>query len=440
MTQDQANRAAPLVSVLVGAFHGRRYLRRALRSLLGQTYPNLQVIVINPTLEGVSDIVAGWPGSGTALVEGRDIPGKAAALNRGLQRAEGKYVAYLDDTALFRPSHIARLVKALEGATDCQVAYSDFYVTYCQPGPDGTHQALAKYAEISRDFDRLFLCHFNHVLRVSMMHRRDLLAATGPCDERIRLLVDWDMTRRMAFFTDFIHVHDITAEIHVLLAGAGDAAVPDAEEYLKEVLTIRTARPAKPWPRMPDLSIIFAPSHADENVRQALRDIWQWTFVPYEVYLPLPPEQLQRLRTPMPALVRVPVETDLPTARRVDQALQRCQGDYVAVVPEGVPIRPMWVEPAVEALRSSPAADLGIKLGRNGESPWAAVLQTGQLRAARRNHPHLTVQQSVDAERITVRPPRPAELPFQFDTSLAQGQLQEGEGNWLRAAEMYQRM
>lgn len=442
MTRSQANKAAPLVSVLVGAFHGGRHLHRALQSLLRQTYPNLQVIVINTAEESVGEIVAAWNRSRMTLVESREIPGKAGALNRGLQYAQGKYIAYLDDTAVFYPTHIARLVQTLEASSDCLVAYSDFYTTYYRAGLDGNYKVLAKLAEISRDFDRLFLCHFNHLLRVSMIHRRDLLAKTGPYNESVRVLVDWDVARRMAFFTDFLHVPDITGEVYAAPADtrADRSGGLDAAEYLKEVLTIRTARPAKPWPKMPDLSIIFAPEHVDRTACRSLRDIWMWTFVPYQVYLPLPADELQNLDVQMPNLIGIPVEAGLPVAARVDQALRRCEGDCVAVVPEGMAIQSMWVEPALHALLNTSRPKVGIRLSRNDESPWAAVLQGDQLRAARRRHPDLSIRQSVQAENIVMRAPTPEELPFQYDMSLAQAQLQEREGNWLQAARMYQQM
>ena len=72
----------------------------------------------------------------------------------------------------------------------------------------------------SRDFDRFLLCYFNHILHVSLMHRRDLLEKTGPYREGQRVLIDWDMTRRLAFFTDFLHVPRVTGEFYGPREGA----------------------------------------------------------------------------------------------------------------------------------------------------------------------------------------------------------------------------
>ena len=97
-------------------------------------------------------------------------------------------------------SHVETLVRALETQTDCQAAYSDLYRVYCEVRPGGDRVVLSKHVEISRDFDRFLMLYFNHVLHVSLMHRRDLLDKTGPYTESLNILIDWDITRRTGLF------------------------------------------------------------------------------------------------------------------------------------------------------------------------------------------------------------------------------------------------
>ena len=203
----------PLVSVLIPTFNRARYFQKALKSILNQSYENMQVIVINDGGQDVSDIVESFYDSRILFINRKENYGKAYSLNEALKHAEGKYVAYLDDDDIFYPMHIETLVDALENKTDCQVAYSDLYKSYCKVLPDGTRQILSKTVEVSRDFDRFFLLHFNHVLHVSLMHRRDLIERTGPYNENLNVLIDWDMTRRLAFFSDFYHVYEIQENI-----------------------------------------------------------------------------------------------------------------------------------------------------------------------------------------------------------------------------------
>jgi pyridoxal phosphate enzyme (YggS family) len=72
-----------------------------------------------------------------------------------------------------------------------------------------------------------------------------------------------------------------------------------------------------------------------------------------------------------------------------------------------------------------------------GKEHWGAVFRRAELLAARRNHPDMTVRQSVQAANFDIRAPQPEELPFQFDNVLKHAQKLEEEASWLLAAEFY---
>ncbi len=118
-------KAGPVVTVLVPTFNRRRYLAGALASVVRQGYRNLQIIVINDGGEDVSDIVNSFGDERLMFIDRKENRGKAHSLNEALSRAEGKYVAYLDDDDLYYPNHIKTLVDTLENNSICQVAYSD---------------------------------------------------------------------------------------------------------------------------------------------------------------------------------------------------------------------------------------------------------------------------------------------------------------------------
>ncbi|MHC4417723.1 MAG: glycosyltransferase family 2 protein [Planctomycetota bacterium] len=248
MRANYERKAGPILSVLIPTFNRPRYLSKALASVVGQSYGNLQIIVVNDGGEDVGDIVNSFGDSRLVFIDRKENRGKAFSLNEALARAEGKYVAYLDDDDLYYPNHIAILVDALENQTACEVAYSDLYKVHCRVMPDGRREILSKVVEVSRDFDRFF------------MLRRDLLDKTGPYNEQLTVLIDWDMTRRLAFFADFHHVYEVTGEFYGPVGECDRISVQrrkDKSEYLRNVLAIRTTRPAKPWPKVEDMSIIF---------------------------------------------------------------------------------------------------------------------------------------------------------------------------------------
>lgn len=432
--------SGPLVSVMIPTFNRRKYLAQALGSALGQHYRNIEVFVINDGGENVSDIVKSFNDSRIRFIDRKDNRGKANSLNQAISQAKGKYIAYLDDDDIWYPNHVGTLVAALENGGE-GVAYSDLYKTWCRIKEDGERVVLGKKVEVSRDFDRFLMMQMNHVLHVSMMHKRDLLTRTGLYNESLRVMIDWDMTRRLAFFSDFCHIRDITGEFYAPTGDCDRISVrqrKDPGEYLRNILTIRTSHPPKPWDKMHELGIIFAPARIDNSAAQVLRNIWMWTFYPYSVYLPWTTNELGSLNTDMPNLKRILVPEDSTFEQRIDVAIAACDSQYIAVIPSGIEIGIMWVEKSLWPLMNTYDPQLVFELECSSESAWSAVMRIEHLRTARSRFHGMRLKESLNAAGISWRKPRGDELPFRFDDAYNDGRKAESEGNWLEAAELYQ--
>jgi hypothetical protein len=191
---------------------------------------------------------------------------------------------------------------------------------------------------------------------------------------------------------------------------------------------------------MPDLSIILLADRLDKAGAGRLRDIWLWTFMPNQVYLPLPVAELARLASDMPHLVRVPVPDNADRAARLDEALRRAEGDYVAVVPPDVQPASMWVEDPLHAAVSAKDAGTAFAIAKP-EGDWPPVVVGREaLLKARGVRPGVTLRESLAAAGITVREPTDDERPFGFDRSLQRAQALEKEGAWARAGWLYDRI
>ncbi len=413
----------------------------ALSSVVHQDYTNLEIFVIRDGGEDVADVVNSFNDERIVFINRSENRGLAFTLNQALQRARGKYICYLGDDDLFYPHHVGTLVDAMENCTDCEVAYSDLYKTYCRIESDGKRQVLSKVVEISRDFDRFLMLYFNHALHVSLMHTRDLLEKIGPYNESLNVLIDWDLTRRLVFFSDFYHVHQITGEFYSPVGDSDRISVQrrkDQKEYNRNVLTIRTTRPPKPWTKIKDLSIIFITDRFDRQAGETLGAIWRNTFYPYQVYLALPAVDSARLKTDMPNLIMAPVGANSSQAERINAVLARCEGEYIAVVPRGFPVEEMWVEDPLYALINSKAARDGFYSACSSNQMWAGVFRKDDLLVARRSFPNLSLRESLASAGLTIREPTFEELPFQFDHILHQAQLAEKDGDWVQAARLFE--
>jgi len=103
----------PLISCIVPAFNGERYLGEALDSIFAQTYGPLEVLVVDDgSTDGTADLVTGYGDRVRSLFQPN--AGQAAARNRGLQAAHGEFVAFLDHDDLWHPEKLARQMARFE--------------------------------------------------------------------------------------------------------------------------------------------------------------------------------------------------------------------------------------------------------------------------------------------------------------------------------------
>jgi glycosyltransferase involved in cell wall biosynthesis len=96
---------APLVTVLLAVRDGAAYLRTALASVLGQTFSELELVVVDDaSADSTAEILAAIDDPRLRVLRNDSQLGLAGALNRGLDEARGAYVARLDadDVALPR--------------------------------------------------------------------------------------------------------------------------------------------------------------------------------------------------------------------------------------------------------------------------------------------------------------------------------------------------
>jgi hypothetical protein len=433
------------------------YVREAVGSILQQTYRNFEVILVRDGGKPIGDIAGEFGDERLIFIDREQNQGKPYSLNEAIGRAKGKYVCYLDDDDLYYPNHLQVLVDALEGQGEYGVAYSDLYKVNCRVAEDGRRMVLSKNVEISRDFSRMTMLRFNHILHVSLMHDRELLERAGGYNEDLDALVDWDLTRKLVFYTDFLHVPKITGEFYAPVPVDDEQTMystphgdcdrisviqrEDTTEFIRNLLTIRSTRPPKPWPKVEDMSIILLAECFDSQARQKLMDIWSHGFYPYQIYLPLPQEELDRLETMVPNVLGVPVSMNSSPEERFDAALRCCAGDYIVILPSDFCLNgdeSAWIERSLKPLMSCADPDQAFEAVGSTPCCWSAVFKREQVERARRQYGSLSVRESVRAAGIKLREPRYEEFPFQLDGLVTAAGEVERQGDWLYASQIYE--
>lgn len=110
----------PLVSVIIPTYGGAKQLKRAITSVLNQTYQKFELIIVddnNPETEARKNTeknVECFTDSRIKYVKHEMNKNGAAARNTGIACATGKYVCFLDDDDFYMPDRIAESVSCLE--------------------------------------------------------------------------------------------------------------------------------------------------------------------------------------------------------------------------------------------------------------------------------------------------------------------------------------
>jgi glycosyltransferase involved in cell wall biosynthesis len=104
--------ATPSVSVLVPVFNKAPYLRRSIDSVLGQTFDDFEVVLVDDgSTDGSADVIRSYADQRIRLVQQANA-GAGAARNRALSEARAPLVALLDADDLWEPGFLATM-KAL---------------------------------------------------------------------------------------------------------------------------------------------------------------------------------------------------------------------------------------------------------------------------------------------------------------------------------------
>ncbi|MCL4294661.1 MAG: glycosyltransferase [Anaerolineae bacterium] len=116
----------PLVSVIIPTYNRRSLLPDAVNSVLAQTYPNYEIIVID---DGSVDDTPNWAAANTKWFRYyRQVnQGQAVARNNGAELAKGEYLAFLDADDIWLPEKLEKQVLVVQKNPGIAFTFTDGY-------------------------------------------------------------------------------------------------------------------------------------------------------------------------------------------------------------------------------------------------------------------------------------------------------------------------
>src|ERR687889_2943029 len=116
--------AVPLVSVVIPCYNQAHFLGEAIESVLAQSYPNFEIIVVDDgSMDDTSEVAGSYPK--VRLVR-QENQGPSGARNAGLARSEGEYVVCLDADDRLLPEALKTGLKHLEAHPECAFVHGHY--------------------------------------------------------------------------------------------------------------------------------------------------------------------------------------------------------------------------------------------------------------------------------------------------------------------------
>ncbi|HYC38026.1 MAG TPA: glycosyltransferase family 2 protein [Usitatibacter sp.] len=207
----------PLVSILVRTVARPAWLRQALQSCANQTYPEIEVVVVEDGPERSREVVESFGDRLRVryLATGSPV-GRARAGNVALAHARGEWLNFLDDDDVLFADHVETLVDAV-----MREPVAGAYALAWETQVRILDRDQARYEEVMhatrhhQRFDRLALWHHNYLPIQAVLFHRRLYARHGGFAEDMDQLEDWNLWTRYTLDEDFVLVPRTTSKYRV---------------------------------------------------------------------------------------------------------------------------------------------------------------------------------------------------------------------------------
>ena len=196
------------------AFNAEKTIVRAIDSVLKQTYPNIELLIINDgSTDNTSEIVSKYRDSRVALIN-QGNKGLSGARNTGLENIKGEYVTFLDSDDWCEADFVERLISSMtvnkaQLSVCGMIAHKNAGVSY-SASFESTHNSFFDNAEfLSKLESGIMNSVCNKLYQTSIIHGESLkfrkIAIVEDLDFNLRYL---DCVKRVCFIPNYLYHYD----------------------------------------------------------------------------------------------------------------------------------------------------------------------------------------------------------------------------------------
>ena len=192
------------VSVIIPTYNREKLISRAIESVLVQTYPAYEVIVVDDgSTDATKSVLA--PFNGKIKYIYQKNAGIAEARNRGIKESSGEYIAFLDSDDYWAPEKLAEQVKVLDANPQVGIVFAPMPIVNEKGEILGRKPAGAMGKNLKE-----LLEMWGDLPTSTVMTRRECFDKVGVFDPALPPMEDFDMWLRIARYYD---LHEIQGKV-----------------------------------------------------------------------------------------------------------------------------------------------------------------------------------------------------------------------------------
>lgn len=166
----------PLFSVIIPTFNHAHFLGRALQSVVDQSYPCWEALVIdNHSTDSTDDVVSNFRDQRVRLLKIHNHGVIAASRNFGIREAKGDWVAFLDSDDYWYPQKLETIIAEMETDGNFDVFSNDELKADLKTGD----KSMLRYGPYEKDFYKTMLLEGNRLSPSATVIRRTFLVEHG---------------------------------------------------------------------------------------------------------------------------------------------------------------------------------------------------------------------------------------------------------------------
>ena len=188
------------ISVILPVYNGERYLAEALESILGQTYTNIELIVVDDcSTDCTGEIIQKYSERDRRVryIKNAVNLKLPRTLNVGFSNATGDYLTWTSDDNRYKPEALERMAYWLESKPDIDMVYAD----YTGVDSEGKITCEKKMGEPSE-------MPFHNVVGACFLYRKEVANRAGQYDATLFLAEDYDYWIRIKRSGRMQHIHE----------------------------------------------------------------------------------------------------------------------------------------------------------------------------------------------------------------------------------------